>query len=59
LASPDATERGWAAACISNLIMSSDANLKLLLSKGVVGSLIKLLTDDTREVAEEALGTLR
>lgn len=59
LNSPDSTERGWAAACISNLIMASDANLKLLLSKGVVGSLIKLLSDDTREVVEEALGTLR
>ncbi|KAI9364803.1 armadillo-type protein [Pilaira anomala] len=59
LTSPDATERGWAAACVSNLIMGSDANLKLLLSKGVVGSLINLLGDDTREVVEEALGTLR
>ncbi|GAA5801878.1 hypothetical protein HPULCUR_007335 [Helicostylum pulchrum] len=59
LASLDATERGWAAACVSNLIMGSDENLKLLLSKGVVGSLIKLLSDETREVVEEALGTLR
>ncbi|CAO3613695.1 unnamed protein product [Mucor fragilis] len=59
LSSPDATERGWAAACISNLVLSNDANLKLLLSKGVVGGLIKLLSDDTREVVEEALGTLR
>jgi len=39
--------------------MSNDANLKLLLSKGVVGGLIKLLSDGTREVVEEALGTLR
>lgn len=39
--------------------MGSDENLKLLLSKGVVGSLIKLLGDETREVVEEALGTLR
>jgi hypothetical protein len=39
--------------------MSSDANLKLLLSKGIVSSLIKLLNDETREVVEEALGTLR
>lgn len=59
LTAPDATERGWAAACISNLIMSSDANLKLFLSKGVVGKLINLLSDNTREVVEEALGTLR
>ncbi|KAI8094205.1 armadillo-type protein [Thamnidium elegans] len=59
LTSLDATERGWAAACVSNLIMGSDENLKLLLSKGVVGSLIKLLSDETREVVEEALGTLR
>ncbi|KAG1468335.1 hypothetical protein G6F56_003891 [Rhizopus delemar] len=59
LSSPDATERGWAAASISNLILSKDVNLKLVLSNGVVGSLIKLLSDEKREVVEEALGTLR
>ncbi|KAI8090914.1 armadillo-type protein [Gilbertella persicaria] len=59
LSSLDPTERGWAASSISNLVLSSPANLKLLLSKGVVGNLIKLLSDDTREVVEEALGTLR
>ncbi|KAI7904755.1 armadillo-type protein [Cokeromyces recurvatus] len=59
LSSIDSTERGWAAACVSNLVMSNPANLKLLLSKGVVGQLIKLLSDETREVVEEALGTLR
>ncbi|ORE09803.1 ARM repeat-containing protein [Rhizopus microsporus var. microsporus] len=59
LSSPDATERAWAAASISNLIVSSSTNLKLLLSKGAVVGLIKLLSDEKREVVEEALGTLR
>ncbi|KAI7895572.1 armadillo-type protein [Mucor mucedo] len=59
LSSPDATERGWAAACVSNLILANHDNLKLLLPKGVVGLLIKLLSDDVHEVVEEALGTLR
>ncbi|KAI9247342.1 armadillo-type protein [Sporodiniella umbellata] len=59
LSSPDATERGWAAASISNLVLSSNANLKLVLSNGGVGGLIKLLSDEKREVIEEALGTLR
>ncbi|KAI8644157.1 armadillo-type protein [Parasitella parasitica] len=59
LSSPDATERGWAASSVSNLIMSNRQNLNLLLSKGVVGGLIRLLSDTTREVVEEALGTLR
>ncbi|KAG1051768.1 hypothetical protein G6F43_006048 [Rhizopus delemar] len=57
--SPDAAERAWAAASISNLILSNDTYLKLFLSKGVVGSLINLLSDEKREVVEEALGTLR
>ncbi|KAI8975665.1 armadillo-type protein [Mycotypha africana] len=59
LSSQDATERAWSAACISNLVLSNTANLKLLLSKGIVAQLIKLLGDDSREVVEESLGTLR
>ena len=59
LSSPDATERAWASASISNLIVSSSTNLRLLLSKGAVAGLIKLLSDEKREVVEEALGTLR
>ncbi|KAI8372651.1 armadillo-type protein [Choanephora cucurbitarum] len=59
LSSLDATERGWAASSISHLVLSSPNNLKLLLSRGVVGSLIQLLNDQSREVVEEALGTLR
>ncbi|KAI9473535.1 MAG: armadillo-type protein [Benjaminiella poitrasii] len=59
LSSLNSTERGWAAACVSNFATSNPANLKLLLSKGIVGRLIQLLSDDTREVVEEALGALR
>ncbi|KAF7721012.1 hypothetical protein EC973_005562 [Apophysomyces ossiformis] len=59
LSSPDSTERAWSAACISNLIMAGSATRKLLLSKGIIPTLIERLTDNQQEVVEEALGTLR
>ncbi|KAI9312969.1 armadillo-type protein [Dichotomocladium elegans] len=59
LSSPDATERAWAAACISNLIMAGQAVRKLLLSKGVIPLLLERLTDSNQEVMEESLGALR
>ncbi|CAO3617277.1 unnamed protein product [Cunninghamella blakesleeana] len=52
-------ERAWAAACISNLLMSNESTCQLLLSNRIVIKLIERLTDDSREVVEEALGTLR
>ncbi|KAG0166448.1 hypothetical protein DFQ28_007283 [Apophysomyces sp. BC1034] len=59
LSSPDSTERAWSAACISNLVMAGSSTRKLLLSKGIVATLIERLTDSHQEVVEEALGTLR
>ncbi|KAI8987049.1 armadillo-type protein [Pilobolus umbonatus] len=59
LTSDDPTNRIWAAACISNLILSNAATRKLMLSKGVVPLLINCLEDSVPEVREESLGTLR
>ncbi|ORX43716.1 ARM repeat-containing protein [Hesseltinella vesiculosa] len=59
LSSADAGERSWAAACISNLVMSGESTRKLVLSKRIVPVLLERLTDDNQEVIEECLGTLR
>ncbi|KAI8065835.1 armadillo-type protein [Gongronella butleri] len=59
LTSADPSERSWAAACISNLVMSSEATRKLILGKRIVPMLLERLTDDKQEVIEECLGTLR
>ncbi|KAI7877836.1 ARM repeat-containing protein [Lichtheimia hyalospora FSU 10163] len=59
LTSPDAGERAWAAACVSNLIMAGASVRKLLLSKGVIPLLLERLTDGQQEVLEESLGALR
>ncbi|KAI8380805.1 armadillo-type protein [Blakeslea trispora] len=53
------TERAWAAACISNLILSNAQTRKLLLTKGIVPILIQRLSDSHQEVRDESLGTLR
>ncbi|CEG78122.1 hypothetical protein RMATCC62417_12775 [Rhizopus microsporus] len=55
----DATERAWAAACVSNLVISDASTRKVLLSKGIVPLLIERLGDDQQEVRDEALGALR
>ncbi|CEP07957.1 hypothetical protein [Parasitella parasitica] len=59
LSSEDPTERAWAAACISNLILANAATRKLLLSKGIVSTLIQRLADPQQEVRDESLGALR
>ncbi|KAI7856788.1 armadillo-type protein [Circinella umbellata] len=59
LSSPDATERAWAAACISNLVMAGPSVRKLLLSKGTVPLLLERLSDSQYEVLEESMGALR
>ncbi|KAI9301750.1 armadillo-type protein [Cunninghamella echinulata] len=59
LSSVKPEERAWAAACISNLLMSNEATRDLLLGNRIVVKLIERLTDDSREVVEEVLGTLR
>ncbi|KAI8326715.1 armadillo-type protein [Choanephora cucurbitarum] len=53
------TERAWAAACISNLILSNAQTRKILLTKGIVPRLIERLGDSHQEVRDESLGTLR
>ncbi|KAG0748612.1 hypothetical protein G6F23_001752 [Rhizopus arrhizus] len=59
LACDDATERAWAAACVSNLVISNVSTRKVLLSKGVVPLLIEKLGDSQQEVRDESLGALR
>ncbi|KAG2225776.1 hypothetical protein INT45_011444 [Circinella minor] len=59
LSSPDATERAWAAACVSNLVMAGPSVRKLLLSKGTVPLLLERLSDSQYEVLEESMGALR
>ncbi|KAI8883817.1 ARM repeat-containing protein [Backusella circina FSU 941] len=59
LSSQDSTERAWSAACISNLILTGASVRKALLSKGIVPTLIQLLSDAQQEVRDEALGALR
>ncbi|KAI7868433.1 armadillo-type protein [Spinellus fusiger] len=55
LSSPDPAERAWSAACISNLVMAGATTRKLLLSKGIVPTLIQRLTDNQQDVVEESL----
>ncbi|KAI9488024.1 armadillo-type protein [Zychaea mexicana] len=59
LSAPDATERAWAAACVSNLVMAGTSVRKLLLSKGTIPLLLERLSDDQYEVLEESMGALR
>ncbi|KAG1095889.1 hypothetical protein G6F42_018472 [Rhizopus arrhizus] len=59
LSSENPTERAWAAACISNLILANASTRKLLLSKGIVPILIQRLSDPQQEVRDESLGALR
>ncbi|KAI9266494.1 armadillo-type protein [Phascolomyces articulosus] len=59
LSSPDATDRAWAAACVSNLVMAGPSVRKLLLSKGTVPLLLERLSDNQYEVLEESMGALR
>ncbi|CAO3653544.1 unnamed protein product [Mucor hiemalis] len=59
LSSENPTERAWAAACVSTLILSNAATRKILLSKGVVPLLIQRLSDEQQEVRDESLGALR
>ncbi|KAI9480385.1 MAG: armadillo-type protein [Benjaminiella poitrasii] len=59
LSSEDGGERAWAAACVSNLILSNASTRKLLLTKGVVPLLIERLGDQQQEVRDESLGALR
>lgn len=59
LSSPDPSDRAWAAACVSNLIMAGSSVRKLLLSKGVIPLLLERLNDMQYEVLEESLGALR
>ncbi|KAI8085753.1 armadillo-type protein [Gilbertella persicaria] len=53
------TERAWAAACISNLVISNAQTRKILLTKGIVPTLIQRLGDNQQEVRDESLGALR
>ncbi|KAI8138967.1 armadillo-type protein [Fennellomyces sp. T-0311] len=59
LSNPDANERAWAAACVSNLVMAGPSVRKLMLSKGTVPLLLALLSDEQYEVLEESMGALR
>ncbi|KAI7904918.1 armadillo-type protein [Cokeromyces recurvatus] len=59
LSSDNGGERAWAAACISNLILSNASTRKLLLTKGIVPILIERLSDPQQEVRDESLGALR
>ncbi|KAF8910080.1 armadillo-type protein [Gymnopilus junonius] len=56
---PDAAERKWACAAVSNLIQNDPSTRRLLQGKNVVGALITRLTDTEEEVVVEAAGALR
>ncbi|KIK70596.1 hypothetical protein GYMLUDRAFT_65816 [Collybiopsis luxurians FD-317 M1] len=57
--SPDASDRKWACAAVSNLIQNDPSTRRLLQGKNIVGALIARLTDSEDEVVVEAMGTLR
>ncbi|ORY01225.1 ARM repeat-containing protein [Basidiobolus meristosporus CBS 931.73] len=59
LSAPEASDRAWAAAGVSNLLLSDPKTRRLLMSKNLVGLLIDRLTDDNIDVLVEAAGALR
>ncbi|EJU02575.1 ARM repeat-containing protein [Dacryopinax primogenitus] len=59
LSAPDAGDRTWACAAISNLISNDPGTRRLLQGKNVVGQLITRLSDSAEEVVVEASGALR
>ncbi|KAK9701950.1 hypothetical protein K7432_011483 [Basidiobolus ranarum] len=59
LSAPEAADRAWAAAGVSNLLLSDPKTRRLLLSKNLVALLIERLTDDNIDVLVEAAGALR
>lgn len=59
LSAPDAADRVWACAAVSNLIQNDPSTRRLLQGKNIVGALITRLTDSTEDVVVEAAGALR
>jgi hypothetical protein len=59
LAAPDAEDRVWACAAITNLIQNDPATRRLLQGKNIVGALIARLTDSVEDVVVESCGALR
>jgi hypothetical protein len=56
---PDAVDRKWACAAVSNLIQNDPSTRRLLQGKNIVGVLITRLSDTEEEVVVEASGALR
>jgi Na+(H+)/acetate symporter ActP len=59
LSAPDAADRVWACAAVSNLIQNDPSTRRLLQGKNIVGALVQRLTDSTEDVVVEAAGALR
>ncbi|CED85341.1 Armadillo-type fold [Phaffia rhodozyma] len=59
LSAPEASDRVWACAAVTNLIQNDPGTRRLFQGKNVVGELITRLTDSVEDVVVEAAGALR